>query len=584
VHAHSQRLTHVAQSLLQVRRGSFDYFSTLSGIQVEEGTILVDACLAEAANVTDIYITDLDSSFRPPSSNYSGTSTIVGNAGYIASFVDPSKCSTSPYHRCSMYCEDTCLRSVTYTVNPASSENHTLEVCEVNSEVCVEIDGTYWYEMEDTETETTMQNTRSDRFRYYSVTLPNGTYTATFLDGNGTEAWPSFVGETYEDALCTDDVLQEGSVSLQIPSVDPLQCDELIRNGDAEASLTEPIYWLHRKGGIVLNTTDSRNGTNSFGDVERTDAGMDGISQYLDTRCLALRSGSLYEIKAWAKLINPATGVTYHCDENTESCPEVGFIAYSSPGVNAWSVEPAARTVSSASNRDYQLIHGLLDINEHMANANSALFYIERNKKNLAMLVDDVSMTVVPESGANRCDDLFYNSNFADGDTRFWTEYDSNRPFQIVSPGVGGPTDFALKTFDGSPQTYVKMGCLQLNERYALSAKFKMLDSNGAAFVCDNENPTGDTECPAMRLKPCDEENQGPTTTVAYTVGIPTAGGWNTMFGIFSADESYIAAKKIRFTLVSRQRFVMLNLRHQISHESLVFQTLCREMLPMTST
>jgi len=268
----------------------------LSNVQIaDEETVLVDACDAEDIGISDLYLTDVDSSFRPPGSTAVGTSTIIGDAGSIysfidantgsaASFIDTSKCTTSIYHRCSKYCEDTCLRTVTYTVDPAGTENYVLKVCEVGSGICTEIEGTYYYDVEDTDFETLMRNTRSDRFRYFSVTLPNGNYTATFLD-NGVETWPSFVDETYEDALCTENVLQEGSVTLQIPT--PAQCDDLIKNGDAESSPDEPLYWLHRKGGVVLNTTDPRNGLGALGDLERTDAGMDSISQYLDTRCLA---------------------------------------------------------------------------------------------------------------------------------------------------------------------------------------------------------------------------------------------------------------------------------------------------------
>ena len=91
-----------------------------------------------------------------------------------------------------MFCEDTCLRTITDTVDPANSENFKRKVCNVDSNACDEIKGTYYYEMEDTELETLMQNMRSDRFRYFAVTLPKGNFTAVFQD-NGVDTWPSFV-------------------------------------------------------------------------------------------------------------------------------------------------------------------------------------------------------------------------------------------------------------------------------------------------------------------------------------------------------------------------------------------------------
>ena len=155
-----------------------------------------------------------------------------------------------------------------------------------------------------------------------------------------------------------------------------------------------------------------------------------------------------------------------------------------------------ATTVSSSEAREYQLVHGLFEINDEMANANSVLFYVERNIEDLAMLIDDISMTEVTQTDATRCDDLFYNSRFSDGDTRFWTEYNMDKPFEVFSPGVDGPTDFALMTFDGSPRTYLKTGCLELGERYALSAQFKILDGDGNEFACDIENPTSSDGMP----------------------------------------------------------------------------------------
>ena len=58
----------------------------------------------------------------------------------------------------------------------------------------------------------------------------------------------------------------------------------------------------------------------AFGDIERTYSSFDAISQFLDTRCLAAKKGSLYEIKVWVKLLNPSTGETFHCDMNLEKC------------------------------------------------------------------------------------------------------------------------------------------------------------------------------------------------------------------------------------------------------------------------
>jgi hypothetical protein len=342
-------------------------------------------------------------------------------------------------------------------------------------------------------------------------------------------------------------------VSLKVPPVAGSTCNNLIRNGDAEASLTDPTFWLHRRGGVALKPGKGRGGGgNAFGDLERIDDEMDAISQYLDTRCLTPQSvGLLYEIKAWVKLVNPVGGSVYACNINTEKCPEVGIYAYSPS--KTWRKEPVASMVSSATigADGYQLIHGVLEVTGEMVNATSVLFYVERNKKTLAMLVDDVSMEIINQTESKWCGDLFYNSQLSFGDSRFWSDYDSNG-LTVVSPGVGGVKDFALKTLGGSAQQYMKTGCLNMKARYTATAKFKLL-SGAQEFACDNETPKSDTKCPELKLRPY-ARGQQPTRTVGYTVGFPKKNDWNTMYGIFTADELYASADKLLLTFVSRKK------------------------------
>jgi hypothetical protein len=282
------------------------------------------------------------------------------------------------------------LRTVTFAIDPANTEDIKLKVCDIDSAICVQLDGRYWFYEDKTELKTVMRNTRSDRLRYFAIALPKGSYTGTFLDADEETIWPTFVHEIYEDAICSD-VLLDGSVELDVPLVEESDCDELIRNGNAEASDSDALYWLHRKGGIALDTTQGRNGSHALIDMERTDRKRDAISQYLDTRCLMANQGSLYEISAFVKLVDPTSGDPYFCDIDTERCPQVGIFAYSPNG--SLSEEPIA-TVTADSNTvgGYQLVQRVLEISEEMASASSVLFYIERNRENLAMLVDDVSM------------------------------------------------------------------------------------------------------------------------------------------------------------------------------------------------
>lgn len=325
---------------MQIREGTFDYFTSLSQVQVEESTTVVDFCDAELAGVSSLYIVDLDSSLRQTSSTFSGTSTIVAGSN---PFALTDRCTPSPDH-CHSYCEDTCIRTVTFAIDPANTEGYTLKACDDISGICAELDGRYWYYEDKTELETMMRNTRSDRLQYFAIALLNGAYTATFLDAEGKETWPTFVDTIYEDAIC-DEALVEGSVAINIPPLGEDDCYDLIRNGGAEASDSQPLYWLHRRGGIALNVTQGRAGTNALGDIERTAASKDSISQYLDTRCLASRVGSQYEINVWVKLVDPVNGEAHVCDVNAERCPEVGVLAKGLSG--SWSKESVATMMDS---------------------------------------------------------------------------------------------------------------------------------------------------------------------------------------------------------------------------------------------
>ena len=312
-------------------------------------------------------------------------------------FVLSDRCIPAP-DQCHSYCEDTCLRSVTFAIDPANTEDYTLRVCDENSDICAQLDGRYWYYEDKTELETAMRNTLSDKLRYFGIALPNGPYTAAFLDGKGRETWPTFVDTIYEDAIC-DDALLEGSIVVHTPPLREDECYDLIRNGNAEESDSLPLYWLHRRGGIALNTTQGRNGTNAFGDVEPTDSSKDSISQYIDTRCLSAMVDSQYEITAWVKLIDTVNGEPYTCNVDAERCPQVGIFAYSQDD-GSWTQEPVATMVNSGVDDDgYQLVQGVVDINEEFASASSVLIFVERNKGNLAMLVDDISMKAMDDRG-----------------------------------------------------------------------------------------------------------------------------------------------------------------------------------------
>lgn len=231
-----ERCSLISSLFAQVRRGTFDYFSVLSDVTIEDGAVPVDFCRAKEHGISDVYLTDLTGSLQTSTSRGFNTPlTIISDDSLALSFLPSDRCILFA-NQCIAYCEDTCLRTVTYKVDPTGSKSFRLRVYN-NDKTCIDVDNTYWYEEEDTDIETLLQNSRTDRLRYFSVTLPKGSYTVQVIDRSGQAVWPTFVEETYEDALCPN-ALDEGAVDLLIPAVRESDCESLVRNGDAEASDT----------------------------------------------------------------------------------------------------------------------------------------------------------------------------------------------------------------------------------------------------------------------------------------------------------------------------------------------------------
>ena len=551
--------------------GRFDYFSVLVDVSVENGIIPVNLCEAKEHNVTDIYLTDLRSNLQTSTSrSFIGSSTIISDDSWISTYLPLYQCKVFA-DQCLAYCEDTCLRTVTYRVDPTGSDTYKLRVCKAEG-TCIEIDNTFWYEEEDTEIETLMTNTRSDRLRYFSVTLPKGSYVAHFVDPNGSMVWPTFVEEEYEDALCPN-ALEDGSVNLVIPTVSASECKSLIRNGNAEASKANHTYWLHRHGGVTLLPGKGIGGSNALGQLNSTEADQDAIAQYLETRCLNLMRGRQYEVVAFVKLVNETTGDDFTCVPDIETdCSEVGIYVLSPDG--SWWREDVA-TVVIASSQDpsgYQRIHGIVDVTDELASAPSILFYIRRQVEGATMLADNVAMTLIPLHSDADCDNLVFNGDFAAGDSRLWFDGDGHG-LTLFSPGYTGSSDHALASFEGNMEQYIRTGCMKHGSSYMAKAYFKLFDEDGQEFACQNRHATDKTRCPVMQFR-VQIKGEQDTDTVARIAGEPSDTEWNTLLCGFVANENFVSAEKIRLQFVScrglyRYRAVFLP-SLMISHNLLV--------------
>mmetsp|Transcript_21199 Transcript_21199/g.58957 ORF Transcript_21199/g.58957 Transcript_21199/m.58957 type:complete len:491 (-) Transcript_21199:916-2388(-) len=234
----------------EVRVQSWDYWTTLEGSKVEGSSeeYIANFCRAVKVGIIDSYIIDKDSAFGNAfGSSIEGPSTIMtftNTNKKMQSFVEPTLCHDYP-ENCFSYCENTCLRTVTLRVDPAWSEKNKLKICKKNDPLnrCEVYHS--WYNPDN-----------SDRFRIFSPALPAGSYFAQFLNEENENVWPRGLNITYETDMCNGLALSDGDVELAIPEIDPKLCENLITNGDAEASDSDPMSWVYERNMGVDGTTN----------------------------------------------------------------------------------------------------------------------------------------------------------------------------------------------------------------------------------------------------------------------------------------------------------------------------------------
>ena len=525
----------------------WDYFTALedsSSEGVSEGQI-ANFCRAVNKGIKDSYIVDQNSAFGSNPGN--GPSTIMTYTDTIKqmqAFVEPTMCSDHPDH-CYSYCENTCLRTMTVRVDPGISDQNTLKICKEDDPQSRCETYKSWY-----------NHDTQDRFRLFSPALPAGKYSAEFLDDSGQVIWPRGVNITYEVDMCDGNGLSEGDVEFDVLKVDPAQCESLIVNGDAEASDTDPAPWVYERNmGIEVLTGQGIDGSNAFADV-RTESHDDGLTQHLDTRCLAANKGREYQITAHVKLID-GNGQAVYCDPSimhSWGCPRIilHWGLYRKEG-EKWrrdrEIEAGITRARNVNKDGYQLVSGTVVINEELATASNVRMFIERRSHNQEMLVDNVSMTLVSETTCAAGNELVRNGNFETGSSQYWYDYSADG-FSIVSPGVGG-SGYALRMKTGSALQWIKGECIEAGKRYMVSVKYRLLDSNGNASPCNAK--TGNPRCPELVAQAYDEDKnyKGWLGTLAKSLDATadTDDGYSTLWGVWepTMDHASMAFVRIYF-------------------------------------
>jgi len=533
----------------KVQTTMFDFWTTIEDVSISDGGAPISFCQAEGSDVTDVYITDLDSSLRPKGLEANGASTIMSDNAKMPAliFIDQRNC-VSWKDRCCMYCINTCLRSITYAIDASYTEGYTLKVTDIYDSKDAIIDGSYYYEDDE------LSDSLFSKQRVYSVSLPPGKYKAEFFDKQGNPVWPTHVAEEYEAIQCPNSLL-EGSVQLIQPDIREAECTELITNGSADHSNSEHSFWSHKGGGVTVAINEGRTG-NAFADYEQS-SNDDSIGQYLDTRCLKMMKGRQYEIKAYVKLEDATNALPYDCT-NSDTCPKAE-IRLNIPGeIGSGYLEVAREYVRpDAETSGWRLLQGIMTIEKQMAVASSAFFYIERNLEGVRMLLDDISISLLPEPACDK--NLVMNGNFED--SSFWARDDDkqNTKLELISPGVNGDEDNAMELSRRRESWHsmsqdICIGCMKEGGRYTVTSRFQLRNGvDDSIFACDRTQYKGIDECPEMELQSwldngLDTYKSSKRINAANAAWPITTAGWNTMYGIYTASSIDEAADITRLT------------------------------------
>lgn len=539
----------------ELEHGHFDFWTTLQGISIDSSVNIpfFDFSRAHVRGITNVYITDLDSSMRPSGVVASGTSTVLSNTPEMTHFLDTSQCGDFP-DKGFLYCPNTCLRTVLFTVNPAETEGFVLRITEEgNDSNSFDFQGKYYYETLDGNVGPDMEaNTLVRKGRYFAPALPPGKYVASFRR-NSIEDWPTHAEITVEDAQCQN-VLGVGSVNLVPPSPTGNECDELIRNGNLESSDTDFPHWLHHQAGLELVRNKGMGNSNALADVKQSFSNR-LIGQYVDTRCM--QEGRQYEVQVWVKM--ERNGVPFSCDSSS-SCPRAKLRIRTPTDASGSTFSEANMDIADYFVRPYNyngffegwnLLQGVFTVDSVIASGSSVLFFVEPRVTGVKTFIDDVSVKLLPHD----CSQLVLNGDFADGTSRFWEENvdDNSVKLSVVSIGIDNNAlemsgRSALKH---TPIQKTRTGCMNFGERFIATARFRLLNPDGSLFNCDATRPTGDLGCPRAKLRsfidvglPTQSFKDHDGGSVAVTDHGKTPDGWYTMSGAFYANDHDAIAEK----------------------------------------
>ena len=440
----------------------FNYPTMLQNVTFD-GTKIMDATSSVLDGLKDIVIHDIDGSSDPLGQASKGM--FVSN---VNSLTDFSVGNCTKYPQGISYCAQSCYRTVTFMVDQLVSDDSSLRITRETDGKDAIVPFIYKYD------DNTHLKHYSDNFRFFSVSLPTGSYRLEFLDKSQQPLWPGFVLPRWEGIPQCKGYVSEANITVvEPPSV---LCDELVVNGDMELGIS---HWNHRSsngntkyGGLIAVEGQGMNNSTALRHYNRRD-GYAGIGQHLDTRCLQQSLNEFYEIQFYFRLEDQDS--PFICNPFSSSwedrCPSVTF-------KQQWNVNEKTKTRYSGDRaniiipnyiNDFSLVHGVFKVDQTVQAYERIYMYMERAHRKFDMIVDNVSVTKLSGICGG---DLVRNGNF-DDNGKFWRRYGNAHLDIETLPNKNLKVFNKPRSDDGAYQDlYIDRSCFQKNQRFKITGKF----------------------------------------------------------------------------------------------------------------
>ena len=436
----------------------FDYLTMFRNVTIE-GDKIMDALSSYKEDVKDILVHDIDGS-SDPSGKVSPAGMFVSNVNWLKAFAGGS--CTKLIDGIS-YCANSCYRTVSFMIDQSDSDFDLRITRQTDGKNII---APYTYKYDDD------QNMKhySEHFRYFSISLPSGSYRLEFLK-NLQPAWPSFVLQRWEGTPECEGYLLESQIDLVHPYS---TCDNLIFNGDMKDGTN---YWLHRNGGnsnngLLLAAEDG--GLNDSATLRHSHRSSvnDGVGQNLDMRCLNQSLGEYYEIELYFRLEHDTS--PFICDPYSTSwdvrCPDVLFQQqrYVSAKFEKSYSADRANVVIPNSVGHFNLMHGVFKVDESLLAYDRIFMYLATAHKSLDFIIDNMSVKKLPGVCVG---DLVRNGGLEEN-SKYW------KVNTVAQLGIETLSNKALKVFNrrnkyagASQDLFVDKSCFKKKRRYAITGK-----------------------------------------------------------------------------------------------------------------